>query len=110
MKVPNARVPTSNSSFTVEAWIRPTQMGAFGIVGWGNYGAQNQVNALRLTPNGLTHYGWGNDFVASTAALTDGWHHVAASYDAVTGTRRLYLDGVKILEKQATVPSPSPPR
>ena len=104
VKVPSARVPTGNSSFTVEAWIRPTQMGAFGILGWGNYGAQNQVNALRLTPNGLMHYGWGNDLAAPTAALTDGWHHVAASYDAVTGTRRLYLDGVKLLESQATAP------
>ena len=103
VKVPSARVPTGNSSFTLEAWVRPTRMGAFGIVGWGNYGAQNQVNALRLTPNGLMHCGWGAGFATTTTNLTDGWHHVAASYDAATGTRRLYLDGVKIFEDKATL-------
>jgi subtilisin-like proprotein convertase family protein len=84
-------VPILNSSYTLAALIKPSLMGSHGIVGWGNYGATNQVNALRLTNNGLVNYWWGNDLNVVTGPLTDTWHYVAATFDGVT--RRLYLDG-----------------
>ena len=67
-------------------------MGSRGIVGWGNFGATNQVNALRLTDNGLVNYWWGNDLNVVTGPLTDTWHYVAATFNGMT--RTLYLDGV----------------
>jgi hypothetical protein len=89
-----APVPVGNTSYTVEAWIKPTVMAAGNIIGWGNYGTNNQVTTLNLSATGLSNRWWGNDLVLTTADLTGRWHHVAASYD---GTARvLYLDGVEI--------------
>jgi hypothetical protein len=87
-------VPTTNTDYTIAAWIKPDAMGTSGIVGWGNYGAMNQVNALRLTGNGLVNYWWGNDLSVVTGPLTDTWHHVAATYNGLT--RTIYLDGVAV--------------
>ena len=89
-------VPVGNSNYTIEAWIKPTSMGTYGIVGWGNYGSNNQVNALRLDPaNGgsLRNYWWANDLNVTVGNLADGkWHHVAATFDGTT--RAMYVDGV----------------
>ena len=109
--VRDAQVPTGNSSYTVEAWIRPRSLAAGGIVSWGEDSANNRVTSLRLTPTGLAH-GWGNnELVSDPVVLTDGWHHVAASYDAASNTRRLYLDGAPIKSDQPAgthdVPAPA---
>jgi len=88
-------VPINNSTYTLEAWIKPTTMDALGIIGWGNYGTANQANALRLTPTGLVNYWWANDLQVTTSNLADGrWHHVAATFDGTT--RSLYLDGAVV--------------
>ena len=90
-----ATVPTGNSPYTLEAWIKPTSMGVFGIMGWGNYGTTNQVNALRLDPSGvLYNYWWSNDLGVNVGNISGRWHHVAATFDGTT--RRLFLDGVQV--------------
>jgi hypothetical protein len=89
----NPNVPTGNENYTLAAWIKPDTMGAKGIVGWGNYGHTNQVNALRLTDNGIHNYWWWNDLTVQTGDLTGAWHHVAATFDG--DTRIIYLDGVE---------------
>ena len=88
-------VPVGNSNYTIEAWVKPnTISGANGIVGWGNWGTVNQVNAFRF--NGATsmvNYWWGNDLTVSVPNVLDGnWHHVAATYNGTT--RSIYFDGV----------------
>jgi hypothetical protein len=85
-------VPVGNSAYTIEAWIKPTSMGVYGIVGWGTYGTSNQVNALRLSPTGIINYWWGHDLIVNTPDLSGQWHHVAATFDGTT--RTIYLDGV----------------
>jgi len=87
-----AELPIGNSAYTIEAWIKPDVMNSGGIVGWGNYGNLNQVNALRLYSGGVHHYWWNNDLTAEVGDLTDGWHHVAATYDGTV--RKIYVDGV----------------
>lgn len=88
-------VPTGNTSYTIAAWFKPDVTGTRGIIGWGNYGVTNQVNALRLhSTNGFAHYWWANDLVVGNSGvdLLDGnWHHIAATFDGTT--RTLYLDG-----------------
>ena len=85
-------IPIGNSTYTISAWIRPDTFGTFGIVGWGNYGNTNQVNAFRLTASGLVNYWWSNDLYASAPDLTDGnFHHVAAMFDGTT--RSIFVDG-----------------
>jgi hypothetical protein len=86
------QLPVGNSPYTIEAWIQPRAMGDDGIVGWGNYGVNNQANALRLYANGVHHYWWGNDLSAPVGDLTDGWHHVAVTFDGTV--RKVFVDGV----------------
>ncbi|MDO9254729.1 MAG: LamG-like jellyroll fold domain-containing protein [Bacteroidales bacterium] len=87
-------IPVANSTYTIEAWVKPNSVsGANGIVGWGNWGNTNQVNALRF--NGSTqliNYWWDNDLVVNIPNALDGnWHHVAATFDGTT--RSIYWDG-----------------
>ena len=89
-----ATVPRGNSPYTIEAWIKPTSMGSYGIIGWGGYGGGSAANALRLKPTGLINYWLGNDLEVTTANLAGAWHHVAATCDGTT--RTLYLDGVAV--------------
>lgn len=93
--LPNsAPVPTGNGTYTLEAWIKPNLMGVMGIIGWGNWGSTNQVNALRLSPDGIVNYWWGPDLIVTTPDLSGHWHHVAATFDGTT--RTIYLDGVAV--------------
>ncbi len=87
-------IPSGNSAYAISAWIKPSSYGSYGIVGWGNYGTVNQVNAFRLNaPNQLINYWWGNDLTVTATGLTDGsWHHVIAQFDGTT--RTIYVDGV----------------
>ncbi len=96
-----ANLPVGNAHYSQAAWFKPTALGARGIVGWGNYGAARQVNALRLfdSGNGFRHYWWGADLDATGLAtnfLDGAWHHVATTYDGTT--RRIYLDGVQVAQ------------
>jgi hypothetical protein len=87
-------IPLANSNYTIEAWIKPDAMGAKGIVGWGAFGASNQVNAFKLGTNQLVNYWWGNDLTVTVGDITGKWHHVACTYDGTT--RKIYLDGVVV--------------
>ena len=87
-------VPTGNGNYTIEAWIKPNAMGNYGIIGWGTWGTNNTVNALRLTSTGLVNYWWANDLIINTSNLAGAWHHVAATFDGTT--RKIYLDGVVV--------------
>ncbi|MEZ6116435.1 MAG: LamG-like jellyroll fold domain-containing protein [Pirellulaceae bacterium] len=96
----NEDLPVGNGPYTVAAWIRPEEVEARGIVGWGSYGSGRSVNALRIFgDNGFRHYWWGADLDAQDfdvdalgVDLDDGdWHHVAAVYDGEE--RSLYLNG-----------------
>jgi len=87
-------VPIGNSDYTIEAWIRPNNMGNYGIIGWGNYGTTNQVNSLSLRTNGLVNSWWGNDLIYTNTGLAGAWHHVAATFDGTW--RKIYLDGVLV--------------
>ncbi|PIZ46504.1 hypothetical protein COY32_03180, partial [candidate division WWE3 bacterium CG_4_10_14_0_2_um_filter_41_14] len=88
-------IPSGNQNYTMMAWIKPDSYGTYGIVGWGNWGSTNQVNAFRLTPTGLVNYWWGNDLTVTKTGLTDGnWHHIVALFDGTT--RAIYVNGVLV--------------
>jgi hypothetical protein len=91
----NTQLSSTNSAYTLEAWIKPDTTGALGIIGWGNWGSTNQSNALRLTGSDqLVNYWWGNDLTVTSGNLADGrWHHVAATFDGTV--RRIFVDGVQ---------------
>ncbi|MBL7932290.1 MAG: choice-of-anchor D domain-containing protein, partial [Bacteroidia bacterium] len=93
----NGNIPVGNSPYTLEAKIKPDVHGVNGIIGWGNFGTNNQTNAFRLGTGGSTgyrvyNYWFGNDIYMDVPNLADGnWHHVAATWDGTT--RKIYLDG-----------------
>ena len=98
-----ANIPFGKDSYTIAAWIKPDASAVFnaGFVGWGNYGATNQVNAFRMdSDDGLHNYWWANDFGNPNLGVNfkDGlWHHVAVAYDSITGNQVMYIDGLPVL-------------
>ena len=94
----HTNIPLGNESYTIAAWIKPKEMGNLGIVGWGNSGNTNQVNALTLKPNGIRHYWWSNDLDAPVGDLTNVWHYIVATFDGTT--RKIFLDGKEVARDQ----------
>lgn len=93
--LPNGAALTGNSPYTIAAWIKPSSYGTFGIIGWGTYGSNYQVNALRLSSNGLVNYWWNAELLPTVAGLANGqWHHVLAEFDGTT--RSIYVDGSSV--------------
>ncbi len=98
---PSNKIPIGNSPYTLSAWMKSDGAGGVqGIIGWGNYGNDNQVTAFRLDSgvcsgfNGLDIYWWGDDLVscADPINIYDGnWHNVLTTYDG--STKKLYVDG-----------------
>lgn len=82
--------PAGNTPYTLEAWINIDDTGnRRGIVGYGNYGSGNQVNALRSnnegTGRGFQNYWWGNDLFDNGPYYTAGtWGHVTAKFNGTT--------------------------
>ena len=91
----NSMLPSANSAYTLEAWIKPDSTGALGIVGWGNWGSSNQANALRLSGSDqLVNYWWGNDLAVNTSLSINTWYNIVARFDGTN--RQLWLNNVLI--------------
>jgi len=105
---PGIRAPAGAASFTVTLWAYPT------AVNDGNYHSPftareedgGTVNGpiLYNTFNGRWEYWAGNNGPSGAwnaldggAVVADTWVHVAISYDAETTTRKMFLDGVEVL-------------
>ncbi len=88
-------IPISNEQYTISLWISANSMaGAYGLIGWGNYGSNNQVNAFRiLATNGLVNYWWNNDLAVYPSGLRSlRWFNVVAAFDGTT--RAIWVNGV----------------
>jgi hypothetical protein len=93
-------IPIGNNPYTISAWFKSdVTTGMGGIIGWGNYGIDNQTTALRKADiecaegtYGFRHYWWGNDLDGcSETNMYDGeWHQVVTTYDGIT--RKMFLD------------------
>jgi Concanavalin A-like lectin/glucanases superfamily len=106
----------TDQSFTVSAWLNPasTDTGTFWPTAVSADGAHASAFFLRHTfaPNPRWVFTMvqsdadnaPNVNVTGTSDVKPGaWTHVAGSYDAATGTMRLYVNGT--LEGQATIPA-----
>jgi hypothetical protein len=86
-------IPISNSNYTISVWFMPGSItiGNEGLVGWGNYGTTNQVNAFKLTPTGLSNY-WGSNDLNVTTTLSNGnWYNAVATFNGTT--RGIWVNG-----------------
>ncbi|MFN5330695.1 MAG: MBG domain-containing protein, partial [Planctomycetota bacterium] len=91
----NTVFPVGNTSYTLEAWIKPeVQDGK--IISFGS-AAQNQWTSLyflNLNNTKQINIDWGNNgYSVVCGDLVDGlWHHIATTYNG--STRSIYIDGV----------------
>ena len=93
-------LPIHNSSFTIEAWIKPEHMdGDNTITSWGHDQTRRE-NHFKLNGTSLGHRFHNYDFYVEVGDLTDQWHHVAVVYESQS-ERRFYLDG-QMVGSQAT--------
>jgi fibronectin-binding autotransporter adhesin len=104
--------PIGNSAYTISAWINGSgnaaALNGYGIVGWGTYGTNNEVNAFRTTStgsgteNGIDNYWWGNDLTGtvpgSTTSVVGNWNYVTCTYDPVANLRTLYVNGIAVAQ------------
>jgi len=85
-------IPVGNSNYTISVWFNPsTTSGDRGLVGWGNFGTTNQVNALKITSSGLVNYWWANDLQANYSFTIGDWYNAVATFDGTT--RSLWING-----------------
>lgn len=90
-------VPIGNTDYTISVWFNPSNIGGSqGLVGWGNYGVDNQVNALRLDNDNLLNYWWADDLNVAAGLSNDTWYCVAATYNSGSNTRSIYLNGTLV--------------
>ena len=84
-------IPVGNSNYTIGVWFNADTLGDKGLAGWGNYGSANEVNAFRLTSNGLINYWWASDLTVVTTITTGNWYYAVATFDGTT--RSIYVNG-----------------
>jgi hypothetical protein len=92
--IPPYNMPLGNEQYTISVWFNPSSLGNKGLVGWGNYGTTNEVNALGLSSTGIVNYWGSNDLSATTVITTGVWCNAVATFN---GTKRsIWVNGVSI--------------
>jgi hypothetical protein len=75
-------IPTGNSPYTIAAWIFPIGHQENGIIGWGNYGNNNEVTSLQTEGwSQLLQVWWSRDLRTDVGIFKDKWSHVACTYN-----------------------------
>lgn len=96
-------IPVGNSQYTINTWFRANSNGTLGIIGWGNWGSYNEVNALRLGNNLLINYWWGNDLAVSYSYNVGQWYNLCVTFDGIN--RTMYLDGIQVGQDSPGLPN-----
>lgn len=104
---PNSQLDLSGGSFTLEAWIKPSDFNGTGYLWILHKGSSNtQTDYLLGVDNfrGVPHIrfasrGLSNDVVSSKQVSLNEWVHIAAVQDVSTAKVRLYINGTFEAEK-----------
>ena len=91
-----AGLPIGNASRSIEVWVKTTNTGTQGLIGWG-IASGHEVYQLRLVGgNQIQLVTWGDDrtFTAASSIANGFWHHIVVTYDGTTLS--VYLDAQNI--------------
>lgn len=84
----------ADQSYTMACWIRPDAASLSGEHFFVGQSTQGIHNGLR--GSGQLHQAhWANDHYADTQLTADQWVHVTFTYDGITNTGTIYLNGVQ---------------
>ena len=106
VSVPDSNSLDLTSGMTLEAWVRPTALGAFetvvlkeapGDVSYGMYASSAYGGSGVSRPSAWIA---GTDVGATTALPTGAWSHLAATYDRTSF--KLYINGTQVASKAFT--------
>lgn len=110
---PGIQAPDGSGSFTVALWARPTTVGGAHrspFTSREDNGGSVNGPIIYVNPGGEWQYWAGNNGpsgawnpIGAGPAVADAWVHVAIVYDADTITRRMYLDGVEVINQAGGV-------
>ena len=92
-------IPIGNSPYTISIWYNSSDpISNGGFIGWGAYGSNNQVNALRQLNSGgnsaFVNYWWNNDLAVVTPITSGTWYNLVATYNGAE--RKIYLNASQI--------------
>lgn len=108
--------PSVANPFTMEIWIKPndySNTSSYGVMGWGervganhcefrlSSGTGTYANSIDIRHNNFVYLE-----VNTGVSLFDGnWHHIVFTWTGgtTTGTRTLWLDGVKLLSQPISI-------
>ena len=113
VRVPHSPSLNPSGSFSIDAWIFPTQDEEGGIVvKWADTGvwASQRAYTFSTQPGLALRFGISDDahqldaffhqFDTPANVITlNAWNHVAAVYDQLSGTRRIYVNGALVAER-----------
>ncbi|TAL05147.1 MAG: hypothetical protein EPO07_04030 [Verrucomicrobia bacterium] len=108
VEVSNSPSLNPSGSFSIEGWIYPRADANMGILEkWsGSVGLSYALHttlglALQFPISDAAHAGDASfhSFSTTNVLTLNNWNHVAAVYDQSTGTRQLFLNGVKVAER-----------
>lgn len=99
----------ANQSLSVAFWIKKgssTGVGVFGLRTAGAAGAPGNNLTVFLDYGGASvrFTFWFDDFDITTPLAEGVWYHLACTFDVSTMTRRIYLNGTFVAQKQAAYP------
>ncbi len=105
ISVPSGPTLDFSQSYTISAWLKPTEnptnaMVWFGYHGGAPYGPNNNRSIhLRMYPNGAIRYGlYNDDLNTGSGIVTFGqWNHIVVSYDYGADSSAIYVGGQLIL-------------
>jgi hypothetical protein len=102
VQVADANDLRQTGSFTIEAWVRRSQLNEAQTVISKDEGSSKRNYLLLILSNGSVEFTWRDPVAGSTrrattsSRITDNeWHHLAGVFDQANGRNYIYLDGTE---------------
>jgi len=93
-------IGASAAGFALECWVNPANGTAYPLMEWSSGGGSGVHIWANLYDPGTVYFNWdsgGNTLLSAPNLIPAGaWHHVAVTYDKLSGMSRLYINAVEV--------------